>query len=72
MSGCKVVADRLTFKVVRVRKVTQFAECDIDVNDPTNVEEITNKLKEKDFVKFLVLDEEIMEDDNWSFQPINN
>ena len=66
------MADRLTFKVVRVRKVTQFAECDIDVNDPTDKEEIANKLKNKDFTKFLVLDEEIMEDDNWSFQPLNN
>ena len=66
------MADRLTFKVVRVRKVTQVAECDIDVNDPTDKEEIANKLKNKDFTKFLVLDEEIMEDDNWSFQPLNN
>ena len=72
MCGCKVVADRLTFKVVRVRKVTQLAECAIDVNDPADKEEIANKLKNKDFVKFLVLDEEIMEDNNWSFQPINN
>lgn len=71
MFGCKVVADRLTFKVVRVRTVTQLAECDIDVNDPTDTEEIANKLKNKDFVKFLVLDEENMEDDNWSFQPMS-
>lgn len=72
MSGCKALADRLAFKVVRVRTVTQLAECSIDVNDPTDKEEIANKLIAKDFVKFLVLDEEIMEDNNWSFQPINN
>lgn len=63
------MADRLFFQAIRVVKKTQSIECAVDVNDPFDQEEISNKLKNKEFVKFVVLDEEIMEDDNWSFQP---
>lgn len=63
------MADRLRFYAIRLVKKTQSIELAIDVNDPTDPEEIANKLTNKDFVEFVVLDEEIMEDDNWSFQP---
>lgn len=63
------MADRLRFYAIRLVKKTQSIELAIDVNDPTDAEEIANKLTSKDFVEFVVLDEEIMEDDNWSFQP---
>ena len=70
--GLTAVADRIKFKVVRVVTKTQVCECAVDVDDPFDTENISNKLKAKDFVEFVVLDEEIMEDDNWSFQPILN
>lgn len=63
------MADRLRFYAIRLVKKTQSIELAIDVNDPTDAEEIASKLTSKDFVEFVVLDEEIMEDDNWSFQP---
>lgn len=63
------MADRLRFYAIRLVKKTQSIELAIDVNDPTDAAEIANKLTSKDFVEFVVLDEEIMEDDNWSFQP---
>ena len=63
------MADRLRFYAIRLVKKTQSIELAIDVNDPTDPEEIANKLTNKDFVEFVVLDEENMEDDNWSFQP---
>ena len=64
-----MLADRLRFYAVRLVKKTESIEVAIDVNDPSDNEEIANKLINKDFVERLVLDEEILEDDNWSFQP---
>ena len=63
------MADRLRFYAVRLVKKTESIEVAIDVNDPSDNEEIASKLINKDFVERLVLDEEILEDDNWSFQP---
>jgi hypothetical protein len=62
------MADRLRFAFVRQSKLLQVGLASIDVLDPTDAEEIGDKLKALDFKTFVVTQEDL-EEPQWSFQP---
>lgn len=62
------MADRLRFSFIRVGPCVHQGEIAVDVLDPTNSAEIAEKLMNRKFAEYIVLDEDF--DGEWSFQPI--
>lgn len=62
------MADRLKFAFVRQGKLLQVGIASIDVFDPTDPNEIGEKLRAQDFASFVVTQEDI-EEPSWSYQP---
>lgn len=62
------MADRLKFAFVRQGKLLQVGIASIDVLDPTDPEEIGEKLRTLDFASFVVTQEDI-DEPSYSFQP---
>ncbi len=60
---------RLRFQFLHMAKVGRVGECWVDVDDPTDAEAIAEKLRGREFARFLVKGEGHTEDD-WSFQPL--
>lgn len=63
------MADRLEFAFIRTGKIAQVGTVSVDVNDPSDAKEISEKLKTENFAEFLVTDYEI-EDHKWTFKPL--
>lgn len=63
------MADRLRFKFIMTAKVVEVGEIEVDVLDPTDAEEIADKLRNIDFQEYVIYDKEY-EDRSWSFQPV--
>ena len=62
------MADRLKFAFVRQGKLLQVGIASIDVLDPTDANEIGEKLRAQDFASFVVTQEDL-EEPSWSYQP---
>lgn len=65
------MVDRLKFTFTRVAKETATGEITVDVLDPTDSDEIAQKLKDRQFSKFLGEKREL-QNEEWSFQPVIN
>jgi len=63
------MADRLEFSFVRLAKIASTGVITVDVDDPFDQEEISKKLKEKNFASFVFTAHE-PEEENWQFYPI--
>ena len=50
-------------------KVVEVGEVAVDVLDPTDAEEIAEKLRNIEFQEYVIYDKEY-EDRSWSFQPV--
>ncbi len=62
-------AERVKFAFTREGKILQAGTIEIDLNDPTDPEEIRDKLKELDFASFRVIAEEWTDTPKFQFQP---
>ncbi len=60
------MADRLTFKFMRTGKFVEMGELTVDVNDPTNQEEIEEKLRSLKFASYVVQVRDT-DDESWNF-----
>lgn len=62
------MAERLQFKYIRQGVFAEVGECYVDVEDPTDNEEIAEKLKGRTFSRIVAQVRDTDKED-WSFAP---
>lgn len=59
---------RLQFQALHARQIVSLLEVEIEVQDPTDVEEISNLLNSQQFTRMVTIDNDI-NNEQWSFRP---